>query len=70
MTEWNPDQLVNDLLADEAIFGNQRPDLPASQPISEVQRLINAQLFWNDLGIDPYAARFDTPGGCGNRCEP
>lgn len=45
--------------------------LPAApQPESEVARLINAQVAMMDLfGIDTFAPRHDTPGGCSDRRE-
>lgn len=40
------------------------------QPESEVSRLINAQVaMMNLFGIDTFAPRHDTPGGCSDRRE-
>lgn len=57
------------------------PDTPEAPPAedslavtpkreSEVTRLINAQVtMMNLFGIDMFAPRNDTPGGCGDRRE-
>lgn len=58
-----PEELPEELPAEEVI-----PNEP--QVESEVSRMINAQVtMMNLFGIDTFAPRYDTPGGCGDRRE-
>ncbi len=49
----------------EQLLATESPQVPSPEIVdtrSEVRRVIDAQLFWNSIGVDPYEHRYDTPG--------